>query len=256
MATLRKELEKRELETLDLFTISFSLFKSNFINFLIISLICCMPLILTGIYFPIKIFDPSQIKNAEELIKWFKYDADIGFYINIFLSWFLDIISVLSVSLLVERLIYGSKKTASWAIVKSFNFLPSALFTSLIYSILVFLGFTFFIVPGIALIILFVFSKNICVLRHTWGINALKYSFYLSKPKFFKTLFILGFIFLFQYVFSTTFFPSSLNNREDLLSYFISMIVLYIFDTYFKIITALFFLNRDYFSNMQYDEKE
>lgn len=57
MTSLRKELEKREFETLDLFTVSFSLFVSNFTNFLILALICSMPLILTSIYFPVKLFE-------------------------------------------------------------------------------------------------------------------------------------------------------------------------------------------------------
>ena len=257
MFSLRKELKKRDFETLDLFTISFSLFRFNFINFIILSLICCLPLILTGIYFPISVFDPEKLKTVEDIINWFKNDVTIGFYINIFLSLFLDTISAISVSLLVERLIYGSVKSATWAIIRSFKFLFPTLFTTLIYFILVFLGSGFFIVPGIAFIIFFVFIKNICTLRHTWGINALKYSFYLVKPKFFKTLFILGFIFLFQQVFSITLFPASIENRESLLLYFIAMIVLYIFNTYFQIIITLYFLNRDYVSNMNtYDDED
>ncbi|WP_295153701.1 hypothetical protein [uncultured Brachyspira sp.] len=255
MSSLRKELEKREFETLDLFTISFSLFRYNFANFLILALIYSLPLILIGIYFPIPAIDAANMKNLNELADWLRNDAAIGFYINILFSWFLDTISVISVSLLTERLIYGSIKSASWAIIKSFKFLIPALFTAFIYFVLVFLGLTFFIVPGIALIVFFVFFKNICTLRHTWGINALRYSYYLVKPKFFKTLFILGFIFFFQQVFAITFFPASIENRENLLSFFIAMIVLHIFDIYFKIIIALFFLNRDYISSIYvYDE--
>lgn len=46
-----------------------------------------------------------------------------------------------------------------------------------------------------------------------------------------------------------TFFPTSLESREGLLSFFIAMIVLHVFDIYFKIIITLFFLNRDYVSS-------
>lgn len=256
MASLRKRLEEREFETLDLFTVSFSLFTANFKNFFIIALICCLPIILTSIYFPVKIFKTSDVKTFEDLVYLFKTEVSVGFYINIFLSWFLDVLSVISVSLLVERLIYKRVKTATWAIVKSFKFIFPALVTSFIYFVLVFLGLTFFVVPGIALIVFFVFIKNICALRHTWGINALRYSYYLVKPKFFKTLFILLFIFFFQNVFSITFLSSPINSRENLLSYFIAMIVLYIFDIYFKIIISLFFLNRDYISSTQSDDED
>ena len=256
MTSLRKELEKREFETLDLFTVSFSLFISNFTNFLILALICSLPLILTSIYFPVRMFDPEKVKTAEDIIKWFQNDVTIGFYINIFLSWFLDTLSVIAVSLLKEGLVYKRRKTATWAILKSFNFIFPALVTSFMYFVLVFLGLSFFIVPGVALIILFVFIQNVCALRHTWGINALKYSFYLAKPKFFKVLFILTFIFFFQRVYSITFLSTSIDTREGLLSYFISMIVLYIFDIYFKVIMSLFFLNRDYImsNNVSVDE--
>ncbi|OEJ13869.1 hypothetical protein BFL38_03770 [Brachyspira hampsonii] len=256
MFSLRNELKKRDFETLDLFTISFSLFKHNFANFIILSLICCLPLILTAIYFPINTFDPEKLKTYEDLINWFKNDVTIGFYVNIFLSLLLDTISAISVSLLVERLIYGNIKSATWAIIRSFKFLLPTIFTTFIYFILVFLGATFFIVPGIAFIVFFVFIKNICALRHTWGIDALKYSFYLVKPKFFKTLFLLGFIFLFQQVFAMTIFPASTENREGLLSYFIAMIVLYIFNTYFQIIITLFFLNRDYVSSNMIEDDD
>ena len=122
MTSLRKELEKREFETLDLFTVSFSLFISNFTNFLILALICSLPLILTSIYFPVRMFDPEKVKTAEDILKWFQNDVTIGFYINIFLSWFLDTLSVIAVSLLVEGLVYKRRKTATWAILKSFNF--------------------------------------------------------------------------------------------------------------------------------------
>lgn len=249
MFLLRKELSKRDFEILDLFTISFALFKSNFINFLIVSLIFGLPLILTSIYFPFKIFNYEEMKSAEDVINWFKNDVDIGFYINIFLSWFLEIISTISISLLVESLVYSKVKTASWSIIKSIGLFFSTLITSFIYVILVLLGLSFFIVPGILLIILLGFVQNICALRHTWGIDALKYSYYLIKPKIFKTLFIFSFIFLFKNVFLVSFPSAPIDTREGLLYYFLSMTLLYIFDSYFKVLVTLYFLNRDYVSS-------
>ena len=256
MFSLRRRLEKNDLETLDLFTISFSLFRVNFINFIIVGLICGMPLILTTIYFPPAVFDTNKVQTIEGLINWFKNEVNAGFYINTALSIILDTISVIAISLLVEGLIYRKRKTASWAIIKSFKLIIPTLATLFIFSILIFFGLAFFIIPAIILAVLFMFIQNICALRHTWGINALKYSFYLAKPKFFKVLFILTFIFFFQRVYSITFLSTSIDTREGLLTYFISMIVLYIFDIYFKVIMSLFFLNRDYImsNNVSVDE--
>ena len=181
MFSLRKKLEKRDLETLDLFTISFSLFKSNFINFLYISMICSLPIILISAYYPKPIFNYSKMETIDDIINFFRNEVDATFYINLLLSWFLDIISIVSISLLVESLIYKKIKSATWAIKKSFKIFIPALITSFIYLLLVFFGFIFFIVPGIFLIVLFLFYQNICALRHTWGIEAFKYSYNLIK---------------------------------------------------------------------------
>lgn len=105
MPSFRKELEKKDLEILDLFTISFSIFRYNFFNFFLIAMICGIPIILTTAYFPPTILDPLKIQTFEDFINWFKNEVNEGFYINTFLSWFLDIISVLSISFLVEVMI-------------------------------------------------------------------------------------------------------------------------------------------------------
>lgn len=256
MFSLRRRLEKNDLETLDLFTISFSLFRVNFINFIIVGLICGMPLILTTIYFPPAVFDTNKVQTIEGLINWFKNEVNEGFYINTALSIILDTISVIAISLLVEGLIYRKRKTASWAIIKSFKLIIPTLATLFIFSILIFFGLAFFIIPAIILAVLFMFIQNICALRHTWGIDALKYSYNLVKYNFFKALFILSFIFMFKIVFLITFPSAPIDTKEGILYYFLSSISLYIFDTYFKIIIALFFLNRDFVNNARIEEDD
>ena len=256
MFSLRRRLEKNDLETLDLFTISFSLFRVNFINFIIVGLICGMPLILTTIYFPPAVFDTNKVQTIEGLVNWFKNEVNAGFYINTALSIILDTISVIAISLLVEGLIYRKRKTASWAIIKSFKLIIPTLATLFIFSILIFFGLAFFIIPAIILAVLFMFIQNICALRHTWGIDALKYSYNLVKYNFFKALFILSFIFMFKIVFLITFPSAPIDTKEGILYYFLSSISLYIFDTYFKIIIALFFLNRDFVNNARIEEDD
>ena len=256
MFSLRRRLEKNDLETLDIFTISFSLFRVNFINFIIVGLICGMPLILTTIHFPPAVFDPNKVQTIEGLVNWFKNEVNAGFYINTALSIILDTISVIAISLLVEGLIYRKRKTASWAIIKSFKLIIPTLATLFIFSILIFFGLAFFIIPAIILAVLFMFIQNICALRHTWGIDALKYSYNLVKYNFFKALFILSFIFMFKIVFLITFPSAPIDTKEGILYYFLSSISLYIFDTYFKIIIALFFLNRDFVNNARIEEDD
>ncbi len=251
MPSFRKELEKKDLEILDLFTISFSIFRYNFFNFFLIAMICGIPIILTTAYFPPTILDPLKIQTFEDFINWFKNEVNEGFYINTFLSWFLDIISVLSISFLVEVMINKKIRTAFWAIKKSVKVILPAIITSFIYMLIVFFGLAFFIIPGLIFVVLFMFTNNICALRHTWGIDAIKYSASLIKPKFFKALFMLSFIVFFENVFIISFPSAPADTREGLLYYFLSRVLLYLFDTYFKIIIALFFLNRDFVSNSQ-----
>ena len=249
MIPFRKILEKKELEVLDLFTISFSIFKINFKNFLLITLLCTMPIIILSLYFPPAIFNPEEIQTASQLLEWLKQQVGKGFYINSIASWFFNTISTLAISILVEAIVYNRIRSASWAISKSFKVIIPVIATSIIYSIIVLAGFITFIIPGIVLIVFFMFVDNICMLRHTWGFNALKYSTSLVRKKFFKAFFIITFIFLFENLFIISFPSAPIDTRDGILYYSLSMIILNIFDTYFKVIIALFFLNRDFLSN-------
>ena len=121
MQSFRKELGKKDLEILDLFTISFSIFRYNFFNFFLIAMICGIPIILTTAYFPPTILDPLKIQTFEDFINWFKNEVNFGFYLNAFLSWFLSIISLSSISFIVEAMVYKKIRTAFWAIKKSFT---------------------------------------------------------------------------------------------------------------------------------------
>ena len=254
MLSLRKALEKKDFEVVDLFTLSFSIFRHNFVNFLLVGFLCAMPTIITTIYFPPSMFDPTKIQTVQDVVNWFQNEVNEGFYINLFLSWFLDIIATVSIALLVEGLIYDKIRTASYAIIKTFQMIIPILVTSIITIIIYFFGLSFFVFPGIILMILFMFTTNICALRHTWGIDAIKYSFSLVKPKFFKSLSILAFIALFQNAFIITFPSAPMDTREGVLYYFLSMIILYFFDTYFKILISLYFLNRDFVTNASLDD--
>lgn len=249
MLQFRRKLEKQELEILDLFTISFSIFKINFKNFLLIALLCAMPIIILSIYFPPSIFNPEEIQTISQVIEWLKQQIGKGFYINSIASWFFNTISTLAISILVEAIVYNRIRSASWAISKSFRVLIPVIITSIIYSIFVFIGLVAFIIPGIILIVFFMFVNNICMLRHTWGINALRYSTSLVRKKFFKSFFIIMFIFLFENMFIISFPSAPIDTRDGVLYYALSMILLHIFDTYFKIIISLYFLNIDFINN-------
>ena len=145
MLSLRKALEKKDFEVVDLFTLSFSLFRHNFVNFLLVGFLCAMPIIITTIYFPPSMFDPAKMQTPKDILDWFQNEVNEGFYINLFLSWFLDIIATVSISLLVEGLIYDKIRTASFAIVKTFQMIIPILITSIITIIIYFFGLSFFV---------------------------------------------------------------------------------------------------------------
>ena len=65
---------------------------------------------------------------------------------------------------------------------------------------------------------------------------------------------MLAFIVLFQNALVITFPSAPMDTREGVLYYFLSMIILYFFDTYFKILISLYFLNRDFVTNAALDD--
>lgn len=249
MFLIRKRLAKEELEILELFTISYSIYKNNFLTYFLLSMLCGMPLILSTIYFPVASVDPTSFENLESLGKWFLKDSGGGFYINIFLSIFLDVLLTVAIALVTESMIYKRKIQTSIALRNSLSFLIPAFFTSIIIYIATILGLLFFIIPGIILFILFSFTLNICALRHSWGIRALKHSIMLIKRRFIKSFIIIVFIFIFQNTILLTFMGSEINTREGLLSFFVSNILYYLFNGYFKVLLTLFFLNLDYLNS-------
>lgn len=247
--SFRKKLAVEDLEILDLFTTSFSLFRLNFMTFFLLSMICGIPIVISTVYFPLPTFDPLAFKTLEDFLSWFKKDVTAGFYINNILSIVLDVISTIAVSLIVEAMIYKKRPQVSWALYGSIFLLFPALVTIILAMVITSFGFVLLIIPGIIISIMFMFSINVCSLRHTWGINAIRYSMTLVKEKFFRAFFVVMFIFLFENSILLSFSSASIDTREGLLYYFLSMIIYYPFNTYFKIVVALFFLNRDYIHN-------
>ncbi len=249
MFLLRKKLAKEEFEMLELFTVSYSIYKSNFLTYLLLSMFCGLPLILTTIYFPVTSVDPTSFETLESLTKWILKDSGKGLYINIFSSIFLDALLTVAIALVTESMIYKRKLQTSTALTNSLGFVIPAFFTSIMIYIATILGLLFFIIPGIIVFILFSFTLNICALRHSWGIRAIKYSIMLIKKRFFKAFMIVVFIFIFQNTILLTFMSGELNTREGLLSFFTSNILYYLFNGYFKVLITLFFLNLDYLNS-------
>lgn len=249
MLSIRKKLAKEELEILDLFSLSFAIYRGNFTTFFLLSMICGMPLVLLQVYFPLPVVDPATIKSLSDLLIWLKNEAGIGFYINILFSVILDTLVITSVTIATQAMVYKKRIEAITAIYNSMKYIVPSILTYIMMYTLILIGITLFILPGILLFVLLVFSINICAVRHTWSVKAFKYSALLIRGRFLKSFVIVFFIFLFQNLLIISFITGSINTREGLLSFFIANFFYYTFNSYFKIIIALYFLNSDYINS-------
>ena len=247
--SIRKRLAKQELETLDLFSLSFGIYKGNFLTFFLLSMICGMPLVLFTIYFPPPVIDPTAIKSFSDFSMWLENKVGISFYISVLLSIISDTLVITSVTIATQAMIYHKRIEAGTAIYSSMKYIVRAVLTYAMMYILVLIGLTLFVLPGILLFVLLTFSINICAVRHTWSIKAFRYSALLVRTRFLKSFFIIIFIFIFQNLLPISFITGSINTREGLMSFFIANFFYYTFNSYFKIIIALFFLNSDYINS-------
>lgn len=249
--SFRKMLSQVELDTLELFTTSFSMFLKNFKTFILLSFLCGLPIVILSVYFPAPKIDPLSIKTTAEFISVLKNSVSLGFCFNVFVSIILDVILTIAIALIVQAMIYGRKREASWALVGGINLFFPVFITRILYLILTGLGLSLFVIPGLVVGIRWIFATNVSALRHTSALNAFKYSSSLVKKKWLKSFIILSFMILFQNAILLLFSSGSIDTREGLLSYFMTIAIFYPFNTYFKIIIAVFFLNIDYISSEQ-----
>lgn len=247
--SIRKKLAKEELDMVELFSVSFAIYKSNFTVFILLSMIFGMPLVLSTAYFPNHIFDPTMMESLSDIANWLQNDAAIGFYINIVLSIIFDALAIVSISIVTEGMIYKKRIQTGTALYNSMKFIIPSILTFTLANIFITIGLTLFILPGVILLVLLMFAVNICALRHTWGIKSFKYSAMLIKGRFLKSFMIVFFILLFQNSLPLTLIRGSINTREGLLSFFIANILYYTFGGYFKIMVSLYFLNCDYLNS-------
>lgn len=244
-------LSQVELDILELFTISFSMFVKNFKTFILLSFLCGLPVAILSVYVPSEQIDPLAIKTTAEFIETLRKSITLGFCLNIILSIILDVILTIAVALTVQAMIYGRKREASWAVVGGFNLFFPVLITRFLYVIFTAAGASLFIIPGLIIGIRWMFAMNVSALRHTSAFKAFKYSADLIKGKWLKAFIVLSFIVLFQNAILLLFSSGTVETREGLLSYFLTIGIFYPFNTYFKIIIAIFFLNRDYFNSQR-----
>jgi len=247
--SMRKKLAKEELDMVDLFSLSFAMYRGNFITFFLLSMICGMPLVLIKIYFPLPVVDPTAIKSLSDLFTWLKIEAGIGFYMNLLFSIILDTLVITSVTIATQAMVYKKNIQAGGAIFSSMKYIVPSILTYIMMYTLILIGVTLFVLPGILLFVLLMFSTNICAVRHTWSVKAFKYSALLIRGRFFKSFIIVFFIFIFQNLLIISFITGTINTREGLLSFFIASFFYYTFNSYFKIIIALYFLNSDYINS-------
>lgn len=247
--SFRKKLGTKELDTVDIFTLSFGLYKENLLNFILLGLFLGLPHTIASMYVKMPTIDINALNSTGAFLSWVKNEITLGFYLVNFLSLALDVLLTISVASLVEAMIYRRTQSASWAIVSALKLFFPVLTTQIFYSLLVSVSFIAFIVPGIIVGVFAMFAVYSSSLRHSYGVRAFRYSIEMVRGRFFKSLFVLSFVIVFLNTTLLTIFQGDITSREGILSYFSANLIYHVFNSYFKVVLSLYFLNVYYFMN-------
>lgn len=136
-------------------------------------------------------------------------------------------------------------------------FIPFVI-TAIICDVIIMLGFSFFVIPGIILFALFIFTYHAAALRNKYYIDAFKYSLNLVKGKFWDflaaviillaasviiTVIVIVFDIILGYILSI------FGSVGYFISAMISFVLFFVPGAYIFVAYTLFFLNRDYLAH-------
>ncbi len=176
---LREKVNNTQLDIIELFSISFLIFKHKFGAFFIVILLFSVPLnILMSLYpLPMLNLDVNDISNATSIFNEYFIRS---FSINIIANIVLSSLQIAAIMFMVQKIIADKYVDATSAIIYSLKIFPKVLITYTLFIITVSIGTILFIVPGIIAGLFFGFSVYIASSKKCFGITAFKYSAKLS----------------------------------------------------------------------------
>lgn len=139
----------------------------------------------------------------------------------------------------------GNPLDAKSSFDRMFKRIIFVLLTMIMAALLIFAGAVLLIIPGIMAAVFLTFALQAATLKNVWSADALKYSYYLIKPRFGK---IFGYVLLFglMNLIATSIFLGILDYLgENEIIAAVFKTVASLITAYFNIVFAVFFLNAD-----------
>lgn len=217
---------KSDLDFGDLITGSFKIVKLRLSHFLLIFLFVELVGSALSFYF------------LEKTVEWNTYLAITCSFASTFL--FSSLAGVMLI-LMVEGFATGKSISFAEMIAKGLKLLPAILASSVVAGILVLLGTTLLIIPGIIIAVYLSFYMNAIALRAKGPIEALKYSFALVKGKWWTVFGVFFLVFILVLVISILFELLSQNFDMKI----VSMVVKSILNSFTYVLVCVFFLHME-----------
>lgn len=257
-----KLLQKEELSLTNILNCAKKIYKENFMTLLFITIIVFFPInilltIVQNRFFHVyDAIDFNAILSDPILLEQFASSNErnqIMIYSGIFtaINLFFVPIGIMAVAKVANDYIYGGKASYKHAILESFSKGAYLIIAALIYIICVSIGVSFFLIPGLFLIVSWYFYIYAIALSDKKGISSLAHSMSLVKGKWFKTLFMVLFFYLTNYFISLgvqMIFSFGMNFFVlDVFSKTISFLV----NIFYYISITIWFLNREFLINQK-----
>ena len=250
-----EELKKREFNIFELMAISKTVYKTCFKSILDISILLGLPINIFLSYIIVSMFnfmDANNIVGAYTNVEQMKNLLVNGTFEKLGL-YYIVIIAVqgaliplvtMAVARVTEDLLYGKITRSFDAIKESFSCGAVLIIASLIYEFIIFTGLMLFIIPAIFFYVTLYFYSYAIILDKKGTVEALKYSYILSKGRFLKTAVPVFVIFVMDYsinnLISYVFAVFNMGVAGDILAGIVSITI----SCFFLVTSTLFYVNR------------
>jgi hypothetical protein len=241
----QETLKNTYIDLSDNLEFAWNIYLGNWRTYLVFLLVINLPLAIVSALIP----QPTAGSTPAEFNPLLLVFAAVNGILSILLN--------LAISILTEKNIFEQNINAQSALKKSLPKLPIGVIVGLLFFLIIFIGLTLFVIPGIYMVVIFAFCTPAIALRNC-QFNAFQYSYNLVKGKWWKVfgrllqlviaLLILSLLFftipsIFLLPLLTS-FPIIQGVTQVILA-LISSLIGYFFITAFTV----YFLNLDYFKH-------
>lgn len=237
--------EQRQYSLEEVLSITFNIIKKHWFKFVLICLIVYLPLMVITSFIDtsyLKNIFPSNLPPGFESLKemWNSMLPTIYFSYSLYLVGF---IVNFAIAKIVESCANAEEPSLQAALSASVKKFPKGLVTTLISGIFLFFLALPLGIPAIIFAVYWLYFLNAIILRNRWGIDALKYSYYVVKGRWWR---VLGFTIVFSLIAGVAqWIPSGIGMLFVKVPYMGSLVVLVstMISSFTMIAGTVFFLN-------------